>query len=79
MSTVQNNGIYSEDKPKREEYCFWWDPQTKSCRRGPDNCYYLIPKKPKKPSGPCDGCPFAIPLPCIGYCIKELSKGVGSR
>ena len=79
MNTEQKDKRYSAEKPKDEKFCYWWNPLTKNCGRGPDNCYYLIPEKPKKPASPCEGCPFAIPLPCIGYCIKELSKGVGSR
>ena len=79
MIIEESKRMYSEDKPKDEKYCYWWDRRTKSCRRGPDNCYYLIREKPKKQVSPCEGCPFAIPLPCIGYCIKELSRGVGSR
>ena len=79
MDTLQNTRRYAPEKPKREQDCYWWDPASKSCRLGPGNCYYLIPERPKKPVHPCDGCPFAIPLPCIGYCIKELRKGVGKR
>jgi hypothetical protein len=79
MDTLQNTRRYAPEKPKREQDCYWWDPASKSCRLGPGNCYYMIPERPKRPVHPCDGCPFAIPLPCIGYCIKELRKGVGKR
>ena len=79
METGQTIRRYMPDKPSREKDCYWWDPVRKSCRRGPDNCYYLIPERPAKPVHPCEGCPFAIPLPCIGYCIKQLSRGVGKR
>ena len=70
---------YAPEKPDREEECCFWNPKTKSCDLGPGNCYYLLPEKPPKPVHPCEGCPFAIPLPCIGYCIKELRRGVGNR
>lgn len=23
---------------------------------------------------PCYGCPYAVPRPCIGYCLKKLMK-----
>ena len=70
---------YAPDKPAREEDCYWWNCKEKYCELGPGNCYYLLPEKPPEPVHPCTGCPFAVPLPCIGYCIRELRRGVGHR
>ena len=70
---------YAPDKPAREENCYWWNHKGKYCELGPGNCYYLLPEKPPKPVHRCNDCPFAIPLPCIGYCIKEYRRGVGHR
>lgn len=68
MSEIQ----YSPDKPKDCKYCYWYE-KRKSCIYG-EHCYYEIKPEPKK--SPCDGCSYAVPVPCIGYCMKEVIKSV---
>lgn len=31
MSEMKKEVRYAEDKPKSCEYCYWWDPQVKTC------------------------------------------------
>ena len=57
MSEMKKEVRYAEDKPKSCEYCYWWDPQVKTCVLGEGKCYYILPDKPKKKASPCDGCP----------------------
>ena len=64
MSDIQ----YSPDKPKDCKYCYWYY-KRKGCTYG-DHCYYEV--KPKEKESPCDGCPYGVTSPCIGYCVKEL-------
>ena len=68
MSEIQ----YSPDKPKDCKYCYWYE-KRKSCTYG-EHCYYEVKPEPKK--SPCDGCSYAVPVPCIGYCMKEVIKSV---
>ena len=70
---------FAPDKPAKEEDCYWWNSKGKCCELGAGHCYYLLPEKPPKPVHHCTGCPFAVPLPCIEYCIKEWRRGVGHR
>lgn len=72
MSEMKKEVRYAEDKPKSCEYCYWWDPQVKTCILGEDKCYYILPDKTKKRTRPCDGCPYGRNNPCIGFCMKKL-------
>lgn len=63
---------YSPDKPKDCKFCYWYE-QRKGCTYS-SGCYYEL--KPKKSTSPCEGCPYGVPNPCIGYCMKEVMKSV---
>ena len=66
MSEIQ----YSPDKPKDCKYCYWYE-KRKGCTFG-EHCYYEVKPEPKR--SPCDGCSYAVPHPCIGYCMKRWDK-----
>ena len=72
MSEMKKEVRYAEDKPKSCKFCYWWDPDEKCCELGEEKCYYLLPEEPKKPAGPCDGCPYGRNNPCIGVCMKKV-------
>lgn len=73
--TEQNHLIrYADDKPKNCEFCYYWDSSVKKrgCLLGKENCYYILPPVIKKKTSPCDGCPYALPHPCIGFCMNKI-------
>ena len=49
---------YSKDKPKDCKYCYWWGGRNKGCKRGEENCYYIIKEKKPIKVSPCDLCPY---------------------
>ena len=62
---------YREDKPQDCRYCYWY-MEGRGCvlDRG---CYYeLIDEPEEKGEHPCEGCAYARPIPCLGYCLKKL-------
>lgn len=71
MSEIQ----YSPDKPKDCKYCYWYE-KRKGCGFG-EHCYYEVKPEPKR--SPCNGCSYAVPHPCIGYCMKEVIKSVKDK
>ena len=72
MSEMKKEVRYAEDKPKSCKYCYFWSGKKKGCELGEEKCYYLLPEEPKKPAGPCDGCPYGRNNPCIGFCMKKV-------
>ncbi len=61
---------YREDRPRDCRYCYWY-VEEHGCvlSRG---CYYALPEEPQREAHPCDGCSYARPTPCLGYCMKKL-------
>lgn len=66
---------YSPDKPKDCKYCYWYE-KRKGCTFG-EHCYYEV--KPETKKSPCDGCSYAVPVPCIGYCMIDSIINNGDR
>ena len=63
---------YREDKPKECKYCYW-GVRGHRCKPE-DGCRYILPDTPPKKKHPCDGCAYANPNPCIGYCLKRIRQ-----
>lgn len=73
---MENEVRYSEYKPRTCRGCYWWLGKKKGCELGEENCYYSIHEDENKERSPCDGCCYANPMPCIGYCIKRIKQEV---
>lgn len=70
-----NKTIYAADKPSDCRYCYFWTSDKKGCHLGEANCYYRLEQKPKrKANNECNGCPYGVHSPCIGWCTKNLMK-----
>lgn len=66
---------YSKDKPKDCAFCYYWQGRRKGCLLGEQDCAYLIREKPAKYSR-CDGCPYGMYAPCIGWCTVDVINAV---
>ena len=70
-----SEGRYASDKPKECRYCYFWEGKKKGCQLGEEHCYYILPPREEaKKTGPCDGCPYGVIHPCIGYCLREIQQ-----
>ncbi len=67
---------YSAEKPEDCRYCYFWKNKRKGCLLGKENCYYLI-SAPPPPKSECEGCPYGLHHPCIGWCTKKILKETG--
>ena len=65
---------YASDKPKSCKYCYFYVSKKKGCKLGEENCYYIENKKEKPKTVRCNGCPYGMHEPCIGYCIQKILK-----
>ena len=54
-------------------YCLYWQGKKNGCRLGEENCV-LLEEEREIESSPCEGCPYANPVPCIGYCLKQIRQ-----
>lgn len=66
-----NKTIYAADKPSDCRYCYFWTNGKKGCELGKENCYYRLEQKTHRKEK-CEGCPYGVHSPCIGWCTKEL-------
>ena len=66
---------YAPDKPKECMYCYYWNSKKNACQLGKENCYYILPdKKADTKKSSCEGCPYGVVHPCIGYCLRKLQQ-----
>lgn len=54
-------------------YCVYWQGRKNGCRLGEENCI-LLNEEQEIEKSPCDGCAYANPVPCIGYCLKQIQQ-----
>lgn len=65
---------YAADKPNSCKYCYFYVSKKKGCKFGEENCYYIESRTNKMKTGECEGCPYGMHAPCIGYCMQKILK-----
>ena len=68
---------YPTEKELDCEYCAHWQSETEGCALGgPSCCPYIV--REEKPAAPsrCEGCPYGMASPCIGWCTVDVMKTV---